>query len=584
MHIGIGIGITTLRSRGLTVLSVPGTMAAPGLAQINQTRLSVTRSAAPADGGSPILSYDLRYSTDQLSWTVVAGIGASQTITGLAAGTLYFVQTRAVNALGPALWSASASQSTVAASPVNTALPVISGTAQQGQTLTGTNGTWANSPTGFAYQWKRAGVVIGGASANTYILQASDVGATLTFEVTASNASGSATAASVATATGTTLRIIATRARACTSNAATNRQCNSRSFHVANDTISALKIAYANFQLTSAISTEQAQGSVCTLTASVEYPSGTFTQILFGGVASKAVADGDLIFSDSCTIAIPNGATFWIRMFRVTTAGGMQYCSWRNSAGGDLMNTAPSGLSDLSMGGTITSSGNFSVPPFAILGQTAKSALLLIGDSKTHGFNDTAENASAATPGLRGEIAKSLPASYPFVNLASGGSRANLWATQWTKRALMLPYASDYYISLGHNDLFVSADSAATIQSNLGLITAAIIAANAAAKIKIATQSHKAGSTDAFATLANQTAALGGAGSARGVLNAAIRASSVSNQNNGFIEIADQTEDTRDTGKWKVDGTASKYTADGIHPQPVGYDLIVTAAVVPTPP
>ena len=170
------------------------------------------------------------------------------------------------------------------------------------------------------------------------------------------------------------------------------------------------------------------------------------------------------------------------------------------------------------------------------------------------------------------------------MNLASGGSRANLWGTQWTKRALMLPYASDYYISLGHNDLFVSADSAATIQSNLGLITAAIIAANAAAKIKIATQSHKAGSTDAFATLANQTAALGGAGSARGVLNAAIRASSVSNQNNGFIEIADQTEDTRDTGKWKVDGTASKYTADGIHPQPVGYDLIVTAAVVPTPP
>ena len=64
---------------------------------------------------------------------------------------------------------------------------------------------------------------------------------------------------------------------------------------------------------------------------------------------------------------------------RVTTAGGMQYCSWRNSAGGDLMNTAPSGLSDQTMSGTIVSSGNFSVPPFAILGQTAKSALLLIG-------------------------------------------------------------------------------------------------------------------------------------------------------------------------------------------------------------
>ena len=43
------------------------------------------------------------------------------------------------------------------AQPVNTSEPTISGTAAVGQTLTGTAGTWSNSPTSFGYQWVRCG-------------------------------------------------------------------------------------------------------------------------------------------------------------------------------------------------------------------------------------------------------------------------------------------------------------------------------------------------------------------------------------------------------------------------------------------
>src|SRR4029077_20403156 len=78
--------------------------------------------------------------------------------------------------------------------PVNTVLPAISGTTQVGQTLTTTNGTWTGSPTGYAYQWKRGGSNISGATASTYLLVTADLAATITVTVTATNVIGSTSA------------------------------------------------------------------------------------------------------------------------------------------------------------------------------------------------------------------------------------------------------------------------------------------------------------------------------------------------------------------------------------------------------
>lgn len=80
--------------------------------------------------------------------------------------------------------------------PINTVLPTISGTPQSGQTLSVTNGTWLNSPTGFTYQCYADGVPISGATASTFLLTSSQVGATITWVVTASNVNGSAAATS----------------------------------------------------------------------------------------------------------------------------------------------------------------------------------------------------------------------------------------------------------------------------------------------------------------------------------------------------------------------------------------------------
>ena len=90
--------------------------------------------------------------------------------------------------------------------PANTAAPAISGTPQEGSTLTGSNGTWANSPTKFDYAWLRCDnkggscATINGANKNTYVIASGDVNTTIRFRVTASNSAGNDTAQSSPTA------------------------------------------------------------------------------------------------------------------------------------------------------------------------------------------------------------------------------------------------------------------------------------------------------------------------------------------------------------------------------------------------
>lgn len=90
--------------------------------------------------------------------------------------------------------------------PINDSAPTIAGTAREGETLTGSPGSWRGTqPLRFDGQWRRCNASgsscssISGANDPIYRLTSADVGRTIRLRVTASNRDGRTTATSAAT-------------------------------------------------------------------------------------------------------------------------------------------------------------------------------------------------------------------------------------------------------------------------------------------------------------------------------------------------------------------------------------------------
>jgi hypothetical protein len=118
-------------------------------------------------------------------------------------GATLTVVVTAANADGRGTQSAPATP-VIIAPPRNLTRPVISGTLRVGSTLSGSTGTWTDTPTAYAYQWRRCSssgcTAITGATSATYTLVRADRGRRLQVIVTASNMAGATAATSAKTA------------------------------------------------------------------------------------------------------------------------------------------------------------------------------------------------------------------------------------------------------------------------------------------------------------------------------------------------------------------------------------------------
>lgn len=243
---------------------------------------------------------------------------------------------------------------------------------------------------------------------------------------------------------------------------------------------------------------ESASGA--TITASIEYPAGTFTQLTFAGSASVTMGSGVEAFSDYATVSIPNGATFWIREFFNGTAGGyVNYNTWQNAFLGEATQLSTTALTDLTMLGTITNSGTpsgVSRPPRMIVGVTANKSVVIAGDSIAYGQADTEDTSASATGynGVVGFLARSLDAkSIAFASYAIAGTTAH-------GQGYTLAYGKCSHLisEFSINDFQFSADTAATCLSDIDSFTQY---AGPSVKVYQTTTTPYSNSSDGWTTL-----------------------------------------------------------------------------------
>jgi streptogramin lyase len=155
-------------------------------------------------GGAPALGRITPTGTITNYGPVIANEGQSDAIAPGSSGDMWFTTTTD-NLMG-VIARLSLYRMSIPFAPVNSALPVISGEAMEGQVLSVSEGSWLHSPNAIAYQWQecdaegRGCVDLPGEMTTTDFLIAADVGRTLRVVVSASNAGGSVSVVSAASA------------------------------------------------------------------------------------------------------------------------------------------------------------------------------------------------------------------------------------------------------------------------------------------------------------------------------------------------------------------------------------------------
>lgn len=345
----------------------------------------------------------------------------------------------------------------------------------------------------------------------------------------------------------------------------------SRTVHWARENINGLTAIYPAFYL-DANNNEANNAGTTTFKCGLEYPLGTNATLNAEGTVSVSGGLATLTFPNA---VIPVGALFAMRPL-VTNPNVVPYKSFTLSNGcaaGEGYVKGSGTPNDLTVSGAITSIGGFNNSrafyPVALLSQTRRPSVLVLGDSRAFGQGDVPSDISADL----GNVPRIIGPQFGYSNMSVPSVKASDFLTHTnTSRLAMASWFSHVICQLGTNDLVASATAAAVAGSRTSIY--ALFPNN----ICIGTTLEPiAASTDSWATTANQT------GTAvfltfNNLVRAGITGESF------YIDISDTVDPNR-ANIWSVarnpyatSGTALFSTADGTHATSAISDLMKNRA------
>jgi hypothetical protein len=288
-----------------------------------------------------------------------------------------------------------------------------------------------------------------------------------------------------------------------------------------------------------------AGGSNTQVAASIEYPAGNFTPVLFSGNTYGIIVNGSFLTSDFVTLStpIPQGATYWIRSYCTNTTG----CSfWQTSANGNIYGTTReygTTVTNSTLSSTWTGVSTVSsCAPFAVIGPNKNRSVLIIGDSRDVGSHSDIDGPDVGIDKLVGRY-------YGYADLGIGGEYVT--DTNIALRASFQKYATDFLSDMGYNGISMSVSN-----------DVSKLAAFFGIPVTWETITPSSTSSDNWSTISGQSHDSSFAGATN--FNTLLRAGHVDGVS-GVLDISSVNESSLNSGFWQVNGVTNWLTADGIH-------------------
>ena len=187
-------GVTTSATSAATstVLDALPTITTPVITGTAEEGLTLTASASSGQGDNPVA-----YQWQQDGANIAGATGSTFAVGEANEGHTLDVIATSTNDNGVTTSATSAATAAVLDAAPTVTTPLITGTAQEGQTLTASasSGQTDNAVT---YQWQHDGINIAGATGSTYLVKEGDEGFTIEVKATATNDNGVTTSATSA--------------------------------------------------------------------------------------------------------------------------------------------------------------------------------------------------------------------------------------------------------------------------------------------------------------------------------------------------------------------------------------------------